>query len=674
MHILIVDNFDSFTNNIAQYVFEATGQVPTVVPNTVSLGDLDIQKFSGIILSPGPGHPNNDEDFGVCRDIINHCQLPILGVCLGHQGINCQFGGVVSHAPKPVHGYKSKITHHGNGLFAGIPQNFDVVRYHSLVCTEVADSLDVTAYSEDGLVMGVAHKEKPIWGVQFHPESIDSDYGMTLIENYIHLIQSHRVEQKDQNKISQALESVAGIISLSIQYERLNISSNAENIFSNNFSNKSSAFWLDSELSEGQLSRYSVMGSAQPNEALTFSYDVNEQKLSILGPLGESSVYGDYFELMDQLVSQLKPARFDDLPFPFQCGLIGYLGYELKALVGAENHHHSSTPDALFFLPQNMLVFDHEEDAVYLCNLWGKPITVAIPDMASEQKETTNAAFAPGAIAADVLELEDNVAQYIEKINHCLHEIRNGESYEICLTNRARMPFENDAFQAYLKMRTASPVPYGAFIKTPEFSILSASPETFLKVDASRKVSSKPIKGTRPRGSTNEHDKKLKKDLKKSEKDRAENLMIVDLVRHDLNNVCLPGTVRVTKAFDIETYSSVHQLVSTVEGKLKPSLGPFGVIKACFPGGSMTGAPKLRTMSIIDKLENSARGIYSGSLGWVGMDGVTNLSIVIRTAVIQKGMGEFGVGGAIVAASSPKEEIEETLVKASVPFYSLSAD
>ena len=637
MHILIVDNFDSFTNNIAQYVFEATGLVPTVVPNTVSLKDIDIQKFSGVILSPGPGHPNNEGDFGVCRDIINQCQLPILGICLGHQGINCQFGGVVSHAPKPVHGYKSKITHHGNGLFTGIPQDFEVVRYHSLVCTQVADCLEVTAYTEDGLVMGIAHREKPIWGVQFHPESIDSDYGVTLIANYIHLIQCHRSgRQQGQDLMSQALESAAGVVSLSIQYERLNISSNAADTFCNNFSNKSSAFWLDSELSEGQLSRFSVMGSAQPNESITFSYDVNERRLSILGPLGESSIYGDYFELMDQLVAQLKPEQFDDLPFPFQCGLIGYLGYELKALVGTENRHRSSTPDALFFLPQNMLVFDHAEDTAYLCHLWGKPMTVLTPNIAPERQEKTNTKFSPGPITANALELEDSVEQYIEKIDHCLHEIQNGESYEICLTNRARMPFKDDVFQAYLKMRSASPVPYGAFVKTPEFSILSASPETFLKVDACRTVSSKPIKGTRPRGSTNEQDEKLKKDLASSEKDRAENLMIVDLVRHDLNSVCLPGTVQVPKAFDIETYSSVHQLVSTIEGKLKPSIGPFGVIKACFPGGSMTGAPKLRTMAIIDKLENSARGIYSGSLGWVGMDGVTNLSIVIRAAVVKK--------------------------------------
>ena len=147
--------------------------------------------------------------------------------------------------------------------------------------------------------------------------------------------------------------------------------------------------------------------------------------------------------------------------------------------------------------------------------------------------------------------------------------------------------------------------------------------------------------------------------------------MIVDLVRHDLNGICVPGSVKVPRAFAIESYSSVHQLVSTVEGQLRAGIAPFAAIRACFPGGSMTGAPKRRTMQIIDRLESSARGVYSGALGWIGMDGYSDLSIVIRTAVLKDGTASFGIGGAIVAASDPAEEMRETLVKASVPFHSI---
>jgi len=147
--------------------------------------------------------------------------------------------------------------------------------------------------------------------------------------------------------------------------------------------------------------------------------------------------------------------------------------------------------------------------------------------------------------------------------------------------------------------------------------------------------------------------------------------MIVDLVRHDLNSVCVAGSVEVPEAFAIESYSSVHQLVSTVQGQLRADVDAFGAIKACFPGGSMTGAPKVRTMAIIDRLEASARGVYSGALGWIGVDGYSDLSVVIRTAVVQDGTATFGIGGAIVAASDPAEEMEETLVKASVPYHSI---
>ncbi|WP_120511607.1 aminodeoxychorismate synthase component I [Photobacterium salinisoli] len=675
MNILIIDNYDSFTNNISQYVFELTGIMPTVVPNSVSYDSLNIDSFSGVILSPGPGHPCCDEDFGVCGEIIDKCCIPILGICLGHQGINARFGGKVSHAPSPVHGYKSQISHNGDGLFSGIPQSFNVVRYHSLICTEVPECLDVTARTADGLIMGLAHREKPIWGVQFHPESIESEYGHTLIGNFINMINRGERDGSDSgtdNEIQRVIKEAAGTFSLKVNYEPLKMTMNAADIFSRYFSGKTSAFWLDSEMADARSARYSLMGSGQPNEAIVFRYEVSSRTLHLSGPCGESYIQGDYFELMDRIVAFLKPDSETEALIPYGCGLVGYLGYELKALMGSNNKHRSSTPDALFFLPQNLVVFDHQAQTAYLCHLWGEPMTFS--PQAGQQIRTEGASlFQPGPVPEQSLELEDSAEMYIDKIHRCLKEIRDGESYEICLTNRARLPFNEDALSAYMKMRLASPVPYGAYMKTPDFAILSASPETFLHIDSNRTVRSKPIKGTRPRGKTAAQDEALKHELACSEKDRAENLMIIDLVRHDLNSICTPGTVHVPKAFDIETYSSVHQLVSTIEGQLQPNLGTFSAIKACFPGGSMTGAPKRRTMDIIDDLESSARGIYAGSLGWVGMDGCANLSIVIRTAVIKEGVAEFGIGGAIVSASCPLEEMDETLVKASVPFYSLTA-
>ncbi|OLS61408.1 aminodeoxychorismate synthase component I [Pseudomonas putida] len=667
MRALIVDNFDSFTNNIAQYLYEVCGEQPVVLPNTRSFEQLDLGRFDAVVLSPGPGHPTRAADFGVCREVLEKARIPLLGVCLGHQGINCFFGGKVEHAPQPVHGYRTRIRHGGQDLFAGIAQDFEVVRYHSLVCTEVPDCLEVTARSDCGLVMGLAHRERPIWGVQFHPESIDSEHGRQLLRNFVRLVGEGRAHRREAD-IARALREAGGPPRLDFDFQPLARVPEPLDAFDSHFAGQGAAFWLDSELADRGQARYSLMGACDPASALVFGYDVENRCLSIHGPEGQSQLNGDFFELMGQVMAQLRQPQRPQAPFPFTGGLVGYLGYELKALTGTDNAHVSEFPDALFYLPQNLLVFDHLRNKAWLCHLWGERLTLQPPCKASRARIPQ---FFPGPVCESALGLSDSAATYREKVDRCLREIVDGESYEICLTNRARMACAEAPLKVYQRMRAISPVPYGAFIDTGSFAILSASPETFLRIDCGGRILSRPIKGTRPRGCNTEVDQSLRQELADSAKDRAENLMIVDLVRHDLNGICVPGSVAVPRAFAIESYSSVHQLVSTVEGQLRADVAPFAAIRACFPGGSMTGAPKRRTMEIIDRLESSARGVYSGALGWIGVDGYTDLSIVIRTAVLKDGTASFGIGGAIVAASDPAEEMRETLVKASVPFHSI---
>jgi para-aminobenzoate synthetase len=272
--------------------------------------------------------------------------------------------------------------------------------------------------------------------------------------------------------------------------------------------------------------------------------------------------------------------------------------------------------------------------------------------------------------------------QYAGRIERCLELIRAGETYEVCLTQQlaasARSPaLRRAASELYRRLRVSNPAPYAAFyeIRAPpagaprhgrcsDFAICCSSPERFLRVEASGMVESKPIKGTIRRGATAVEDAALADQLRRSAKDRSENLMITDLVRNDLGRVCEPGSVTVPKLMAIESFATVHQMVTTVRGRLANGRSTLHAVRAAFPGGSMTGAPKLRTMRIIDELEDLERGVYSGSLGFLSLNGAADLNIVIRTAVITPRGVSVGTGGAIVALSEPDDEVNETKLKA----------
>jgi para-aminobenzoate synthetase len=267
--------------------------------------------------------------------------------------------------------------------------------------------------------------------------------------------------------------------------------------------------------------------------------------------------------------------------------------------------------------------------------------------------------------ATDVPELEPrhDRAAYLDRVESCLAAIAAGDAYELCLTNQLTAGLDVDPVATYAALRRISPVPYGALLDFPGVKVLSASPECFLAVGADRVVESRPIKGTRPRGRTAAEDAALRRELAASPKDRAENVMIVDLIRNDLGRVCAVGSVRVPRLCAVETYPPVHQLVSTVRGTLRPGLSTVDAIRAAFPAGSMTGAPKVAAMAILDRLEGGPRGVYSGALGWLSLAGPAELSVVIRTLVATPGRVDVGVGGAVVADSDPAAEYAETVVK-----------
>jgi para-aminobenzoate synthetase len=261
-------------------------------------------------------------------------------------------------------------------------------------------------------------------------------------------------------------------------------------------------------------------------------------------------------------------------------------------------------------------------------------------------------------------QLSRDKQEYLDNIETCLEKIKQGESYEICLTNHLYLSPISEPLKFYLQLRKENPAPYSAFLKFGKIAVVCSSPERFLLLEKNGNLESKPIKGTVKRGNNKIEDIQLKNNLQKCEKEKAENLMIVDLLRNDLGRVCEIGTVTVPKLMAIETYSTLHQMVSTVKGKIKKEVKVVDCIKACFPGGSMTGAPKKRTLKIIDELETEARGIYSGSIGFLALNGTMDLNIVIRTAIITPEKTSIGVGGAITALSQQDKEFEEIILKA----------
>jgi para-aminobenzoate synthetase len=395
-----------------------------------------------------------------------------------------------------------------------------------------------------------------------------------------------------------------------------------------------------------------------------------------------------------------------DLPTAYRPGFVGYLGYELKAETGGSAAHRSPFPDARLLMADRAVVVDHDAGDTHAVWLWDDATRTTQESWVERVRTAVQASSGSPRVAVDRATVSASRAasehlpehsrppepsprhtqpssphaelgsrptepvwrhtrsQYVDLVAACQRLIRAGESYEICLTNAARWPERVDEAQLYRLLRRASPVPFGAWLRGPGPSVLSASPERFVSVTADGLVESRPIKGTRPRGADPTSDTALLEDLRTSVKDRAENLMIVDLLRNDLHRVCRSGSVHVPAIFEVESYSTVHQLVSTVRGQLVEGMDALDVIGTCFPGGSMTGAPKVRTMDILDRLEGGPRGVYSGAVGWIGLDGAMDLSIVIRTVTVADGVAEFGAGGAITALSDEQEEYAETLVKA----------
>jgi para-aminobenzoate synthetase len=672
---LLIDNYDSFTFNLFQLLAETNGEDPVVVRHDGATWDeLARWDFDNIVISPGPGRPDNPADFGVCRDAIDAAEVPVLGVCLGHQGLACVAGASVVHAPEVMHGRLSAVHHNGSPLFAGIPQGFAAVRYHSLCVIEPPESLEPIAWTRDGVIMGLAHRNRPQWGVQFHPESICTEHGRRLLANFRDLTAAGR--RRARTRAACVVPRRTGSEwtandrpELELTVAKLDRLYDPERAFVHLFGHAQHAFWLDSSKAGDTRARFSFMGSGEGPQSSFVTYDVTRGEVRVRRG---GSVEVRRETIFDHLRRELRRLRrpSDGLPFDLNGGFVGYFGYELKADCGGDAAHRSSLPDAAVILADRLVAFDHRDRATYVLCL-SDPADEAEGRRWVDETSRRLDALPPLADPAPAghrhqveFRLSRSYETYIDDIRRIKEHLRDGETYEVCLTNRITTDVAPEPLELYRLLRRVNPAPFSAFLRLGDAAVLSSSPERFLSIGRDRWVEAKPIKGTTRRGATPAEDVRLSEALRTSEKNRAENLMITDLLRNDLGVVCEIGTVHVPHLMEIETYETVHQLVSTIRGRLREDLAAPDCIQACFPGGSMTGAPKKRTMQIIDALEHEARGVYSGAIGYLGLGGGADLNIVIRTIVMDRESTSIGAGGAIVMQSDADDEFQEMLLKA----------
>lgn len=437
-----------------------------------------------------------------------------------------------------------------------------------------------------------------------------------------------------------------------------------ERVFMSFYAEHGFSFWLDG--GRDAMAGQSYIGAPSDAADIVFA-DAAGRELSIVTPGGEDArgAHGSVFDYLRERV----PVPRSDNPSPvgFRLGWVGWIGYEAGAAIVGSPFHPSPHPDAAFMFIDRVVVFDHVAHTVVLRYLaasegieaWVSETTTRLLGLKPSEPE------APGPMrVSGAARWRHDATAYLALIARCKDAIRRGDAYLLCLTNQITLDPIADVVDAYRRLRRTNPSHHGGLLRFGGMALLSSSPEQFLEVRAGGQVTSSPIKGTRPRGATATEDDALKQELRSSDKETAENVMIVDLVRNDLARVCAVGSVEVTRLFAVESYRNVHQLVSTVEGRLAPGRSAIDAVEACAPAGSMTGAPKRSAMSILDAVEAGPRGPYAGCFGYVGLDGAADLAMSIRSIVSTPDGATIGTGGGITALSIPEEELDEIHLKA----------
>ncbi len=418
-------------------------------------------------------------------------------------------------------------------------------------------------------------------------------------------------------------------------------------------------------LESGQGGRYSIIG-LNPSGIIRAA----GHQLSIIYRGKETVLNGPPLELLQQWFSQ-RVAPGEGEPLPCQGGLVGYISYDAARYIERLPSlavDDLQLPSMQFFVFDDVAIYDHQTDRLHL---------LAYADEGEEGEaerrlemyerlwleERSSPPVWPSVVSSACPSVSMTKEQFMEAVRRVQHYIAAGDVFQVNLSVRQSRPLLTHPFAVYKQLRTINPSPYMAYVHTPECQIVSGSPELLVRKQGER-LETRPIAGTRSRGRTEAEDGQIARKLLASEKERAEHAMLVDLERNDLGRVCVYGTVRVDEWMTVEKYSHVMHIVSHVSGIMAPEHDAFSVIRAMFPGGTITGAPKVRTMEIIEELEPVRRGLYTGSIGWIDFQGNMELNIAIRTMVVKNGLAHVQAGAGIVIDSNPEHEYKECLKKA----------
>ncbi len=448
------------------------------------------------------------------------------------------------------------------------------------------------------------------------------------------------------------------------------------------FKDKPFSFFLDSGMDPQRLGRYSFMGSDPFLIMRSRGRDI-----TIIRPEGETAISGNPFDVMGELLREYK---LDGNPtaLPFVGGTVGYLSYDLGHFIEklpSKALDDLQLPECYLAFYDAVTVFDHLEGRAYVASTGfpekGAHRQTRAKARLEEMKRTVaqaprlceTSALYSDQPAGNQVNLRSNFTheRYLEAVQKARDYIIAGDIFQVNLSQRFEADMPLPTYELYRRLRKINPAPFASYLNFDGVTVVSASPERFLRLRSDR-VETRPIKGTRPRGKDLARDEALARELVNSFKDKAEHVMIVDLERNDIGRVCRFGTVRVSELTALEKYATVFHLTSTVEGRLRPGKSAVDLLKATFPGGSISGAPKVRAMEIIDELEPTRRSVYTGSIGYLSFDGGLDLNIVIRTILVKDGKAYFQVGGAVVYDSDPEAEYIETLDKARALIQALS--